>query len=110
MGTGDFNGAILSYETALTLAPETGSAYANLGALYYQTGDFEKSYERFKKAILLGENTPNTRNNYAVVLARKGKFKEAVAEIEKVLTLHPDDNTALSNLERFRKVLGSRTQ
>jgi len=105
MNTGDFSGAIASFEQAVARSPEMGEARSNLGTLYLQAGDTQRAHANLNRALALGSDSSGLRNNLAVIHAKSGRMEEAVREANQAVILDPDNRVARENLMNFQRLL-----
>ncbi|MFH1538942.1 MAG: tetratricopeptide repeat protein [bacterium] len=109
---GDFNGARLRYETAVSIDDTNGEAHRGLGEVHLATGENAAAKRCLRKAIeierkKLGSvaagahdwwNDPKTqtflkaKEALGIVYWDEGKFDAAIREFRDVLRKDPDDN------------------
>lgn len=91
----DFDGAIASYEKAITLNPEDTAFYQNVGSIYAAKGDAAKAKEYYEKAAEKAAATnPEAAGgayyNMAVGYINAGKNADAKEALEKALSYDPN--------------------
>jgi tetratricopeptide (TPR) repeat protein len=75
---------------ALTLQPDSPSAYANLGVVLAQKGKVDEAIMQYKKALEFKSDSPEVLNNLAMALAeKKGEVNEAFSNLNKVMQIRP---------------------
>ncbi|GAA3104138.1 tetratricopeptide repeat protein [Streptosporangium carneum] len=80
-----------AFDRALEIAPELATAWANRGALAFETGDAEGAVADFTRALEPGAD-PVLLFNRAMALRALGREEEAVADLTRAFDLAPDDD------------------
>ena len=65
------------YQTALKVAPEQPSIYANLGLSYAMTNDLDAAEKHLRHAVSLRGANSQVRQNLALIVGLQGRFDEA---------------------------------
>ncbi|MGQ9705497.1 MAG: tetratricopeptide repeat protein [bacterium] len=65
---------------------------------------YKEAEYRLKQAIDIEPHNPNLHNNLAIVLEAQGKIKDAYREYKHALSLDPDNEVILRNLEEFKRI------
>ena len=94
--------AIPYFKYAVTLTSDTrvlATAYANLGAAYYELGDYGKSQASFDRSLELNPNQYSTWLGMGLLAERENKLQEAMHNFALSLRLQP---TAQAYLELGR--------
>jgi Tfp pilus assembly protein PilF len=73
---GDLAAAKTHLEKAISLEPNSGEAFNNMGIVYAMEGDMDKAEENFLKAQELGEDV---NYNLGIVMISKGEYTKAKA-------------------------------
>lgn len=91
---GEREGAIESYEKALSLDADHAGANFHLGNLLHLYGDDAGAREFLSKAAESGICRANALMNLAIVLEDEGKFKRAAGCVRRVLAIDPTNERA----------------
>lgn len=70
--------AIMYYQKALKIRPDSAAAESNMGYSYYLNQNLEEARNHFKRAITKDKNYSKAWRNLALVYVKKEKFTEAV--------------------------------
>ncbi len=104
---GDFKAAITSCQSAISLDPDYGNPYNDIGVYLMEEGSFDQAIAYLQKAI--GAKRYDCLHyahyNLGRVLLVKGRIHEAVSEFKRALELEPQyalARTALSQIETQR--------
>jgi len=96
---------VIFYKRILKYAPESLSAYYNLGSTYLERGNKEEAAEMFKKALELksdkawASNDPDTTYYYlGNMYYGMGRLEEAADMLKKTIEINPDYAEAYNNL------------
>lgn len=81
--------AIMQYKEAVTLAPSSYMARADLGNLLYYTGDTNGALEQFQQAVKLKPDSATLHDRLGSVLSSLGNFSEATNEFYEAIRLDP---------------------
>jgi serine/threonine-protein kinase len=107
--------AIVCYQRALRLGPETALLWLNLGISYARTGSGGRAKDAFRHVLVLDENEilqhPRdgvTRSELAYLYARLGDRQRAGSEAAQALRLTPSDGDVLINVAQTFEFLGER--
>ncbi|MEO5358217.1 MAG: tetratricopeptide repeat protein [Nitrospirae bacterium YQR-1] len=100
--TDNYKAALACFNKAVTLKPDYGDAYVNLGNILFFIGRYEKAIESFNAAIQTRPYFPEAYNGIGVVLMKNGKYQEAAAYFTKALSQNASDQKAKKNLEIAR--------
>lgn len=95
---GDFAAAEGAARQALSLDPRRADAHANLGTALRRQGRLEEAAECFGAAAVLRPDLASYRNNHADLLLMLGRLPPAIAELKAVVTAHPRNLKARSDL------------
>ncbi|MEW6130953.1 MAG: tetratricopeptide repeat protein [Acidobacteriota bacterium] len=76
--TNDLDGAISSFLSAIQLAPDNGSLYANAGYVYLARGDFQPARYYLERAVNLEPFLPEAQNNLGITLGHLGDYPNAL--------------------------------
>jgi Tfp pilus assembly protein PilF len=79
------------HEHALTIAPEVGSTYLQLGLALHAQKKWREAANAFAKCIALDPGSASAHSNLAVCLQELGELSAAIHEYKTALQLAPDD-------------------
>lgn len=91
---GDIAGAIEKYQAILKAAPNLGSAYNNLGLLYFKTGAYEQAVDVLERGLKIDPKMPTASALLGTCLFETGKYVEARPRLEAALRANPRDSHA----------------
>lgn len=94
---GNYPAAIVAFEKALELAPESAAAYFNLGVVYGKMEETEKAIEHFEKAT---ELKPGYYEAYVAVgdiYSAQSRWPETLEALAKAIEARPSSAEALYN-------------
>ena len=103
---GKLNEAIDAYNKAISLNPNYGDAYTNLGTAHQDQGKLDEAIDAHKKSISLKPDYAVAYNNMGVVLQDQGKFEEAIDAYNKAISLNPNQAEPYSNIGNTLKDQG----
>lgn len=95
---GDAEKALISYETAARLYPESLMPLINSSVLYSYTGNQQKAEENLEKAIAIDPENEAANLNLGLLLAEQGKLREAEERLKLALKTNPGQAVAAYNL------------
>ena len=104
---GDFEKAIDECKTAISLDPEFGNPYNDIGSYYVSQGKLDESiiwFERAKRATRY-ESRHFPYLNLGRVYAAKGMKLRAIREFEGALEIEPGEESCLKALQGLRSSL-----
>ena len=70
---GDLPGAIANYEKILSIAPQLGPAYNNLGALYFRQHDYKKAAAVLEHGLKISPAMPSASALLGISLFEMGE-------------------------------------
>jgi Flp pilus assembly protein TadD len=94
----DYDGAIVSYRTAIKLAPALLEAHVNLAGLLTCQGAYGQAIAAIQEALVFHPDSADLYLNLGVALKASGDFSHATQAYQKALALRPDWPTAYYNL------------
>jgi tetratricopeptide (TPR) repeat protein len=90
------------FNMAITLDPNLGDPYVNLGAMLIKKGQHEAALTQINKGLDLGMGFPHIGYyDRAVAEQMLGRYKEAYYDYKKVLEIEPDFAMAATRLKDF---------
>ena len=95
---GNFNQAIIEFETVLEKWPDDSRCYNKLGVCYASLKDFVKAKSHLEKALALDLKYPEPYNNLGNICLEEKEYKKSIELYKKALELNPDYAAAHSNL------------
>jgi tetratricopeptide (TPR) repeat protein len=90
---GDYDKAIVAYESAIQLAQEFAPNYAQLGWLYWLRGDLDRAVVHFQKALELDPREAwrdGLHANLGLVYVALGKATEAIPLFKETIEAQPE--------------------
>lgn len=116
--SGDRNGAIEHYQTAIaknpnslgTRARSVASLHNNLGTLLMQVGRKDEAAAHFRTAVQLFPRSLNAHLNLGNLAMAQQRYGEAIAEYEKARELNPDNPGIQNRLGLARKLEEARRE
>ena len=88
MSTGDYEGALAEFETALKFAPMMVESIIGQGAAYMQLKSIDRAEDLYKKAISINPDYPEIYFNYGILVADyRGDKSQAVSFFNKFIEL-----------------------
>ena len=103
---GDYDGAVKSYEKALTYDEDSAWVYNNLGLVYIQLKKWPEAESQLRKALESDPDNAVAHNNLGVVLNQKGEYEKALKEFHGALSLDPNYAKASQNITDTQKLIG----
>jgi predicted O-linked N-acetylglucosamine transferase (SPINDLY family) len=97
---GDLVAAEASLRAALRAAPESASAYANLGMVLCERRVLDEGYACLRAALKLAPERVGLRVNLANALVAGNRMHDAIEEYRRVLAIEPRHARALANLAK----------
>lgn len=92
--SGDSGGAIAKYQTILRIAPKLGSAYNNLGLLYFKQRDYGNAVTALEQGLKVNPAMATASALLGISLSELGRYAEARPHLEEALRRNPKDNDA----------------
>src|SRR5216683_4903147 len=91
---GDSGSAIAKYQAILRIAPKLGSAYNNLGLLYFKQRDYENAVSVLEQGLKANPAMATSSALLGISLSELGRYAEARPHLEEALRRNPKDNDA----------------
>ncbi|KAB8332327.1 tetratricopeptide repeat protein [Scytonema tolypothrichoides VB-61278] len=112
--TGNFEGAIASYDKAIEFKPDLHEAWFYRGVALLNLKRFSDAITSLDKAVEFKPDLHQAWNNRGVALNNLGRFSDAIASYDKAVEFKPDDDAAwfnrgmmLDELGRFSDAIAS---
>ena len=78
------------FQNVLSIDPQSGGAYANLGVVYMRRRQWSKALEKLQQAARLMPQVAGIRLNLGLVYYRQNEFLQAIPEFESVVREQPE--------------------
>lgn len=98
--------AVILYESAIRVRPDSAEAYQNLGICLQTQGLFEESIEPLQKAVLIESDNANYNLVLAAAYQMTERYSEAIPHYLKYLETEPNDESILRKLAYCHSTLG----
>lgn len=92
-----YNLAILDYNNAIKLTPESSNAYFNRGLTYYQAMQLDAALDDFTQALTINPKDMHIYNARGLVYSDQGEFDKALDDFNQALILDPSYASAMFN-------------
>ncbi len=104
---GDFDSAICECKTAITLDPEFGNPYNDIGAYLLRQGKPDEALTWFELALQAKKNSNrhSTHLNIGRIFEQKGLWFEALSEYRKSMEAAPEFEPAAKHFYRLQGML-----
>ncbi len=93
-----YKGALSAFKKAVSLYPDYGDAYFNMGIVYYELDRDDEAIEAYQKAIAIDPRDVTARNNLGNLYIRQGQLSAAIEMLEQAVRIDPTYGVARSNL------------
>ena len=91
---GDPAGAVAKYQAILRIAPKLGSAYNNLGLLYFREREYAKAVSVLEQGLKVNPAMATASALLGISLSELGRYAEARPHLEEALRRNPKDSDA----------------
>ena len=95
---GKVDEAIVHYQRALQIEPNSVKAHIVLGNALLQKGNVDEAIPFYQKALQIEPENSEAHNNLGNALLQKGNLNEAITQFQKALQVKPDYADACYNL------------
>ncbi len=95
---GSVDEAMVQYQKALQINPDSAEAHNNLGNALLQKGNVDEAIAQYQKALEVKPDYAEAHYNLGNALLQKGNVDEAMAQYQKALEVKPDYAEAHYNL------------
>lgn len=96
--SGDLEGALALYVSALEIDPNYAQAHVNLIVVYGQLNRHDEVARHYERAVSLNPSIAEAHYNYGVSLHLAADYSGAAAAFRKALAINPQDANAHNNL------------
>ena len=96
--SGDLQGALAGYSSALEIDPNYAQAHVNLMVVYGQLERHDDVAKHYELAVKLNPSIAEAHYNYGVARHLAADYGSAAAAFRKALTINPQDANAHNNL------------
>lgn len=103
---GLMNHAILAFNRAVLLKPDSADAHYNLGLAYHTKGWQRQAIEQYETALMLNPDYTDAHNNLGIAYGESGSADKAIEHFLAALRLNPDDASFHYNLARAYDMKG----
>jgi cytochrome c-type biogenesis protein CcmH/NrfG len=90
-------GSILALEKEVAANPDNGSAWTQLGHIYFDTNKPAKAIRAYEKSLALQPDNPNVLTDLGVMYRRNGQPDKALEVFDKAIALNPRHEQARFN-------------
>lgn len=96
--SGDLEGALELYGSALEIDPDYAQVHVNLIVVYGQLGRHDEVAKHYERAVSLNPSIAEAHYNYGVSRHLAADYREAAAAFRKALAINSQDANAHNNL------------
>jgi tetratricopeptide (TPR) repeat protein len=115
--SGKYIAAIASYDQALKIQPDNGSAWYNRSNSLYELGRYEEAIASYDQALKIKSDDDSAWYNRGNALDELGRYEEAIASYDQALKIKPDEyslwynrGVAFQGLGRHEEAIASYNQ
>ncbi|MGO9476956.1 MAG: tetratricopeptide repeat protein, partial [Limisphaerales bacterium] len=90
--------AMVQYQKALQIKPDSAEACYNLGITLAKKGDVDEAIAYYQRALQIKPDDAGVHNNLGNALLQKGQVDEAITHYQRALQIKPDDAGVRNNL------------
>jgi lipoprotein NlpI len=94
---GDLDRAIVDYNVAIQLDPESAQAYVNRGSAHQANGDLDRAIADYNEAIRLDANSAFAYINRGAAYVAKDRLDRGIADYNEAIRLDPESALAYNN-------------
>jgi tetratricopeptide (TPR) repeat protein len=94
---GELDRAIVDFNSAIAIDPESFNFYVNRGIAHREKGELDLALADFNKAIEINGQFAESFINRCVVYEDKGQYDLAIADCASAITLSPDEAVAYND-------------
>ncbi len=105
-GSGKANAAVVAYQRALAIRPESAGVLSNLGNAFKDLQRLDEAVDAHYKAVQLEPKSTTTWLNLGVTLRERGDIRDSIAAIDHALTIDPEHVVGHSDRAQLNLMLG----
>jgi tetratricopeptide (TPR) repeat protein len=94
LDSGDYRGAIASFDQAIQLDANDADTYYNRGYAYHSLGNYDKAISDYSAAIRIKADFDQAYSNRGYAQYVLKNYREAIADCTKAIELNPKNDTA----------------
>ncbi len=102
----DFENALIDYNKAIAILPESYEAYNNRGLIFLNQHNWDLALNDFNKALAINPNYTETYNNRGLLNYNKNNYEAALTDINKAIQLNPNYASAYNNRGLVHEKMG----
>ena len=87
---GEVDEAMVHYQKALEIKPDSAETHYNLGNVLLQQGKVDEAIAQYQKALEINPDYAETHYNLGNALLKKGRVDEAISQYQMALQINPD--------------------
>ncbi|MGB7745811.1 MAG: tetratricopeptide repeat protein, partial [Verrucomicrobiia bacterium] len=87
---GEVDEAMVHYQKALEIKPDSAETHYNLGDVLLQQGKVDEAIAQYQKALEINPDYAETHYNLGNALLKKGRVDEAISQYQMALQINPD--------------------
>jgi tetratricopeptide (TPR) repeat protein len=97
--------AILQFDDALRLQPNSAEAHNNLGEAWSRKGQYAAAVREYRESMRIEPDLPDAYNDLGTVLVRQGQTNEAIHEFQAAIQVNPNYVEPYENLGSLMAML-----
>lgn len=109
MRRGDFTHALLCFDEAKAINPQSYAAYVGEAICYFNTNDFGKALAAIEYAIKYSPDQMLLYSHRGNIKARLGDYNGAIDDYTRIIKANPEDVGALASRAQFYTQIGNHT-
>ena len=107
---GKYDEAIVDYNEAIRINPESAQAYTNRGTVKVVFGQHDDAIADYDQAIHINSQSAEAYTNRGIAKAELGRHEEAIADYNQTIRINPQYPLAYYNRGNAKKALGQHDQ
>ena len=107
VGLGKFEAAIVSYNTAIRLNPNSAKTFNNLGVALKNQGKPNQAIKAYQNAIAIKSDYSDAYYNLGNIFKETGEFELAINAYKSTIEINPNNADAYNNLGNVLKDTGN---